>query len=135
MNTIESLLEECMTDKTREAFEAWHDKLFDLSAKTAVKSEYGYPQNGNIQMRWQAWQASRADFLSELRSDEMVEVVATEARRQIEDGSVLYRGIHEPPRISAQGWAKDIMIDCECLAKAALVAIVKELGEDKPNDK
>lgn len=41
----------------RNAFEHWHDCRFDVSASTAVKNEYGYPQNQQIQTRWQAWQA------------------------------------------------------------------------------
>lgn len=45
------------TDEQRATFENWHDSLFDVSAGTAVKNEYGYPQNSHIQMRWQAWRA------------------------------------------------------------------------------
>jgi hypothetical protein len=47
-----------MTQETeREAFEKWHDSLFDQSAGTAVKNDYGYPQDACIQSRWQVWQA------------------------------------------------------------------------------
>ena len=49
-----------MSDSVREAFERWHDGLFDISATTVVKNEYGYPQNAVIQMRWQTWQAATA---------------------------------------------------------------------------
>jgi hypothetical protein len=42
----------------REAFEKWHDSLFDISAGTAIKTEYGYPSDSHIQQRWQAWQAA-----------------------------------------------------------------------------
>lgn len=41
----------------REAFENWHDSLFDISARSSCKNEYGYPQDSAIQTRWQAWQA------------------------------------------------------------------------------
>lgn len=55
---------ECESDieamAERKRFEDWHDNLFDVCAGTAVKTEYGYPQNGAIQMRWQAWQAALA---------------------------------------------------------------------------
>jgi hypothetical protein len=53
-------------DKCREEFEHWHDCLFDVSASTAAKNKYGYPENGHIQMRWQAWQASRTTSLEQL---------------------------------------------------------------------
>jgi len=50
-----------MTDTMREKFEAWHDSIFDVSASTATKNDYGYPDNAHVQMRWQAWQAAQAD--------------------------------------------------------------------------
>lgn len=49
-----------MENKEREAFESWHDGLFDVSASTAVKNECGYPQSTQVQTRWQAWQARPA---------------------------------------------------------------------------
>lgn len=49
----------------RQAFEKWHDALFDISAGTAIKNEYGYPRDGSIQMRWQVWQAAHAESAKE----------------------------------------------------------------------
>lgn len=61
--------------KEREGFEAWHDALFDISAATAVKNDYGYPQDGYVQMRWQAWQACAAHYqpLLEAKDAEIAE--------------------------------------------------------------
>lgn len=50
----------CPSDIERDAFENWHDALFDVSARTAVKNRYGYPQNAHIQHSWRAWQAALA---------------------------------------------------------------------------
>lgn len=59
-----------MTDKTREEFENWHDCLFDVSASTCVKNEYGY-LGSTVQTRWQAWQA--ATVAQEARVREITE--------------------------------------------------------------
>lgn len=62
----------------REAFENWHDGIFDVSARTAIKNDYGYPQNGSIQARWQVWQA-RTPEIEALRA----EVLALQERLEI----------------------------------------------------
>lgn len=48
--------------KDKEAFEAWHDALYYVSAAAAVKTEYGYPQDSYVQMRWEAWQAATSHY-------------------------------------------------------------------------
>ena len=48
--------------KERETFEKWHDNLFDKSAWTEARNEYGYPQNSAIQQRWQVWQACATHY-------------------------------------------------------------------------
>ena len=58
-------------------------------------------------------------------SEAEVEAAARAIRSTVENDAVLYRGIHNEPRINAQGWAKDIMIDCEVVARAALIAAHK----------
>ena len=57
-----------------------------------------------------------------MTDEKQIEAVAKVIQRSINDGAVLYRGIHNEPRIMANGWAKDIMIDCDIVAQAAIEA-------------
>lgn len=70
---------------SREAFEDWHDAIFDVSAATAVKNEYGYPENGHIQMQWRAWQACDARWREKLQSEEVVKNVGRAISRAYAD--------------------------------------------------
>ncbi len=94
-----------MSDSVREAFERWHDGLFDISAATIVKTEYGYPQNAVIQMRWQTWQAATAAADAEWRG--VVEELALMVKRA--------KSLHENNSIGNQGYG--LALD-EALAQA-----------------
>lgn len=65
-----------MSDKMHEEFKAWHE------------DQYGYFRLGvhHCQLRWEAWQASRAALVIELPNSECFGEYSQEAARVMRDG-------------------------------------------------
>jgi hypothetical protein len=116
-----------MADKTREAFEAAildRNGSVERHPKDSFMEQCGQSYfSGYTELSWQLWQASRADFLTKLRSDEMVEVVAT----AIKTAPIVIKGQPNDSVFYGMSTAQER----EAYAKAALAAIVKELTEEK----
>ena len=62
-----------MTDKAREAFEDWHDNIFDVSARSAPKDCHGYTDHILINARWNGWKSCLA-YIENTRAAHAVDV-------------------------------------------------------------